>query len=380
MALKSIPREMEPMPEETRVQRLLMNRQNLEEMRVDESGENLDAQTGEVVFKLDRFALTTNNITYAVYGDAMNYWSFFPVDASGWGQLPVWGYADVIASNFDEIEPGQRYFGYFPAASHLRVRPGKTSRASFRDDSPHRQQLPEVYNWYQRTDADPFHAPDTEPLHAIYRPLFITAFSLADFLEDSEFFGARRVLISSASSKTAYATAFCLRDSDRPEIVGLSSAANHEFVERTGLYHRVLDYSDLEQLDTESPTLYVDIAGNPDLTHRVHHHLADRLVYGCTVGAAQSVEPATEKPDLPGPEPRFFFAPPHIARRYQDWGVAEFNRRAGEATTAFYQYVTHPDRRLLTVTESRGLASAQLIIADMLQGEIDPGEGHVVCL
>lgn len=368
------------MPDESKVTRLLINRQNLEKMRLEESPENLDARSGEVVLRLDRFALTTNNITYAVYGEAMNYWDFFPLAASGWGQLPVWGYADVIASDVGEIEPGQRYFGYFPAATHLRVRPGKTSRASFRDDSPHRQPLPEVYNWYQRTDADPFQSPEAEPLHAIYRPLFITAFSLADFLADNEFFGARRLLISSASSKTAYATAFCLREADGPEIVGLTSAANHEFVERTGLYHRVLDYPDLEELDAETPTLYVDIAGNPDLTRRVHHHLGDGLVYDCTVGSAQSLEPATEKPDLPGPEPKFFFAPPHIARRYEDWGVAEFNRRAGEATTAFYQYITHPERRLLTVTESHGLDSARSIIADMLRGKIDPGEGHVVSL
>ncbi len=34
---------------------------------------------GEVLLRIDRFSLTTNNITYAAFGDAMmKYWSFFP--------------------------------------------------------------------------------------------------------------------------------------------------------------------------------------------------------------------------------------------------------------------------------------------------------------
>lgn len=35
-------------------------------------------QAGEIRVHIDRFALTSNNITYAAFGDAMNYWSFFP--------------------------------------------------------------------------------------------------------------------------------------------------------------------------------------------------------------------------------------------------------------------------------------------------------------
>ena len=33
---------------------------------------------GEVRVRIDKFALTSNNITYAAFGDAMNYWNFFP--------------------------------------------------------------------------------------------------------------------------------------------------------------------------------------------------------------------------------------------------------------------------------------------------------------
>ena len=34
----------------------------------------------------------------------------------------------------------------------------------------------------------------------LLRPLFITSFMLADFLEDNGFFGARQIVVSSASS------------------------------------------------------------------------------------------------------------------------------------------------------------------------------------
>ena len=54
------------------------------------------------------------------------YWGFFPSGVDGFGLLPVWGYADVVDSRGEGIEQGQRYFGYFPAATHLVVRSGKT--------------------------------------------------------------------------------------------------------------------------------------------------------------------------------------------------------------------------------------------------------------
>ncbi len=66
----------------------------------------------------------------------------------------------------------------------------------------------------------------------LVRPLFITSFMLADFLQDNAFFGARQLLISSASSKTAYGTAFCLAEERAMELLALTSVRNRGFVER----------------------------------------------------------------------------------------------------------------------------------------------------
>ena len=38
----------------------------------------------QVLFRVDRFALTSNNISYAAAGDMLDYWGFFPSGEEGW--------------------------------------------------------------------------------------------------------------------------------------------------------------------------------------------------------------------------------------------------------------------------------------------------------
>lgn len=366
------------MSEKSEAARLLINRGEFSDMHLEPLDEVSGAGDGEAVFRLDRFALTFNNVTYATYGDVLRYWQFFPTGRDGWGQLPVWGYADVVESAVDGIEPGQRFYGYWPSATHARLQPGKVGERSFRDDAAHRADLPEIYNWYQRTDDDPFHGAQTEPLHAIYRPLFITAFCLADFLVENDFFGAERVVVSSASSKTAYAAAFCIRQHSKIEMTGLTSARNRGFVEKLGLYDAALAYEDLGKLDAAGKTLYIDIAGNPGLQARVHEYFGPNLVYDCSVGSAQSLTPPTANHDLPGVRPEFFFAPNWIAKRHKDWGAGEFNRRSGEASAAFFRYVS--ENALVELRERNGLEAAREVLVEMIEGRTDPAVGHIIVL
>jgi hypothetical protein len=370
------------MADAVKTTRLLMNRARFEDMQID-TVEAPQAGDGEVVLALDRFSLTVNNITYAVYGDELRYWDFFPTGVENQGLLPVWGYADVVESKAEGIERGQRYFGYFPSATHLVVQPGKTGARSFRDESAHRADLPEVYNWYQRSDNDPFQSEAVEPLHAIFRPLFVTAFGLADFLAEQQFFGAEQVVISSASSRTGYSEAFSIglqrdaRGSDI-EVIGLTSARHRDFVEGLGLYSKVLTYDELEQLDANKPTVYVDIAGNTDVQRRVHEHVGDHLVHDAALGAAHAHSPPRPDANLPGPAPQFFFAPVWVARRQEEWGSEEFNRRVGEAVAAFLKHVV--EHQLIDVQEQQGFDAAREVIAEMLEGRTDPAVGHVVRL
>lgn len=362
--------------------RLLTDKRALDHTRIDHQP-LAPVQDGEAVLRLSRVALTTNNITYAAFGDAMNYWGFFPTGVDGWGHMPAWGFADVVASTVDGVAVGERFYGYFPLASHLRVQPVRVTDRGFYDGAPHRAALVSAYNQYTRTSADPAWRASDEDLQALLRPLFITSFMLADFLQDNGFFGARQIVFSSASSKTAYGTAFCLHSVDGmrggPRRVALTAARNAGFVQALGCYDAVVDYAGLAGLDAAVPTLYVDFSGDDALRAQVHHHFGEALVYDCYAGSAQNthfLQPAA----LPGPAPQFYFAPVQIRKRNADWGHAEVNRRFNEAQLAFIQRAGDAQSPWLRVQAHRGLAAAQPLIRDLCAGRVDAAQGHVVVL
>lgn len=193
---------------------------------------------GQALLAVGEFALTANNVTYAALGDALRYWEFFPA-GEGLGIVPVWGFAEVLASRCPGVEPGERFYGYYPMASHLLVAPAQVRGSGFVDASEHRRNLPSVYNQYLRCSSDPLYRASDEALQMLLRPLFTTSFLLDDFLAEHAFFGATDLLLSSASSKTAIGLAFLLQRNRAQRgqdyrIVGLTSAGNRAFVEGLG--------------------------------------------------------------------------------------------------------------------------------------------------
>ena len=52
-----------------------------------------DLRDNELLVRVDRFAFTANNITYALLGDALKYWQLFPAP-EGYGNIPVWGFGE----------------------------------------------------------------------------------------------------------------------------------------------------------------------------------------------------------------------------------------------------------------------------------------------
>lgn len=330
----------------------------------------------EVLLRVDRVGVTANNVTYAVLGEAMNYWNFFPTEPD-WGRVPVWGFAEVAVSDVDGVEVGTRLYGYLPTSSHLVVRPERIDASGFRDASGHRADLPRPYNVYTSTTGDPNYASEREDLQILYLPLFITSFMLDDFLADNDFFRADAIVMSSASSKTAYGTAFLLRLRDRrPQLIGLTSSGNVGFTQKLGCYDEVLTYEDVPNLATSRPTLYTDFAGSVPLRETLHTHLGDALVHDAIVGATHRDQASLTSGDLPGPQPAFFFAPDQIRKRREDWGREGIAKRYGAAWREFAPVVK--DWVDVTVSEGRqGLRDAWL---EVLTGRSDPQVGHVVQL
>jgi hypothetical protein len=325
---------------------------------------------GEALLRVDRVGLTANNVTYAVLGDSFRYWDFFPTQP-GWGLVPLWGFADIVASAVGGVPVGGRVYGYLPSASHLVVRPGRADARGFRDASPHRAQLPSPYNAYALTTGDMAYQADQEDLLVLYRPLFFTSFMLADRLQDNGLFGAEVLALSSASSKTAYGTAFLLRGR-APQVVGLTSAGNVAFVESLGCYDRVLPYDAIDQLSPAVPTAYLDFAGSTDVLARIRRHLDARLVYEAVVGVTSQEQSGTQA--LSSPRTTVFFAPDQMRKRAADWGREGLDLRFADAWRSFAAAA----EGWVDVVRHHGPEALGQVWLEVLAGRSAPRVGHVL--
>lgn len=327
---------------------------------------------GEAVVHVDRVGLTANNVTYALLGEAMHYWDFFPT-RPGWGLVPLWGFGDVVASATEGVEVGSRVYGYFPSASHLVVRPARVDARGFRDGSEHRAALPSPYNNYVFTTTDAAYEVGREDLLILFRPLFFTSFMLADQLEDNAFFGATVLVMSSASSKTAYSAAFLLQGKG-PEVVGLTSPANVEFTRSLGCYDRVVAYDAMTTLRADAPTAYLDLAGSAELRASIRAHLGDRLVHDAVVGVThQERAAAGAERDA---RTSFFFAPDQMRKRTGDWGREVLDQRFAEGWRRFAPTV----QQWVDVVEHDGPGGLRDVWLDVLSGHSSPRIGHVIAL
>src|SRR3546814_13980367 len=75
------------------------------------------------------------------------------------------------------------------------MQPVRVSERGFYDGAEHRLELTSAYNQYQRISSDAAYRAESENYKMLLRPLFITSFMLADFLDDNAFFGARQILM-----------------------------------------------------------------------------------------------------------------------------------------------------------------------------------------
>jgi len=329
-----------------------------------------------LLVKVTRFAFTANNITYAVLGDHLKYWSLFPAPKD-FGNVPVWGFGEVIASRHSNVPVGEILFGYFPMATHLVIEAADVTKRSLRDGAAHRQDVAPVYNAYARVGGDPAFAGKQGDYQALLRPLFMLSFLVDDFLAENEFFGAKSVMLSSASSKTAFGLAHLVHTQRKDiKVIGLTSASNTAFVESLGCYDEFVTYDRVTSLPANLPVAYVDMAGNSGLREKLHRHFGEQMKYSGIIGLTHRLSSPDEKFELPGAKPRFFFAPDQIRKRAKEWGPGGIDTRFGAAWSGF---VPNLDR-WLEITESRGPAAVKQVYLDTLNGRVPPDQGHILAL
>ncbi|MBB6425866.1 DUF2855 family protein [Sphingopyxis sp. JAI128] len=336
---------------------------------------------GQVRVRLDSYAMTANNITYAVFGkpaglfgNDQGYWDFF-AERGAPGRLPVWGFATVTESNVDGIAVGDRFYGYYPMAEGAVLSVGKAGPGGFTDVTPRRTTLPPIYNNYQRIEALADYRAADHDYWPVFRPLFLTGWLIADQFEDEGDYGASQILIASASSKTAIGLGFSLarRAGHRPETVGLTSKAHVAALDAQRIYDRVIAYDDILTLNPATLSALVDMAGNGAVTRVVHSHFGNNLKASIIVGKSHWDADAGGAA-LPGPERQGFFAPGRSQKRIADWGGAAFGQKIAAAWLAFMDIAP----RLASIDKRGGGDAALAAYHEMLSGRADPRAGIIV--
>lgn len=326
---------------------------------------------GQSRLRLESFALTANNVTYAATGFVIGYWKFFPCDKDGYGIVPVWGTARVEESTSDALPVGTRLYGFFPMAEECVITPELLPEGAIIDRTPHRSDLPAVYNRYAPVKHG---ASQGDHLRALLQPLLATSYLLFDWLEDNGWFGAEQIVIGSASSKTGLGLSKFLAEPEARSyrIVGLTSERNRAFVEGLEACDQVLSYEEIESLD-QVPSVYVDMAGNAEVKLRLHTHLGDKVLHSAAVGTSHW-DKFAQPQDMPGARPKFFFAPEQIRKRREEWGPGVIEKRITEG----WKRLAASASDWLDVRTHEGLEAALAIYTELARGTANPRDGHVV--
>ncbi|MGS2720341.1 DUF2855 family protein [Paraglaciecola aestuariivivens] len=322
------------------------NKSNLNETKIVEKPYSEDQlQAEEVLLQVESLGFSANNITYAVFGSKMGYWGFFPADEH-WGIVPMWGFATVLESKHSEIKAGEKVFGYLPMASHLVIKAGNISASHFFDVSDNRKSISPVYDNYVRCANDPSYREENQAWQLNYRPLFMTSFVLDDFVGQALVASEpsiQQVILTSASSKTAYGTAHLLqKNKDQRgndyQVIGLTSEKNKAFTEQLGCYDKVCSYAEIAGLALDLGTWVLDFAGNKALLlalqQQFNHPQSKIILIGSTDVDAQQHKPNGQI------NSEFFFAPDQVRKLTKAWGQQGLATKYAHAWQNFSQHLS----------------------------------------
>lgn len=350
---------------------VLVRRDDFDRVEVREAA-TPTLEPGEIRLSVERFGITSNNVTYAYLGEAVNYWDAFPAPA-GWGRIPAWGFATIEASRHPDHLEGARVFGLLPMSTQFTLSP-VPAFGGFSDSAPHRQSMLPFYRRYRRVGPkDAF-----DGIRTIFRPLFPASLLLADVVsrKAAELGTDVTVLITSASSKTALGLAHALAGRDLVTTHGLTSARNLAFVRGTGLFETVTVYDIVEDSGVNSPVILVDFAGNQAVVSAVHERFSDDLALSLIAGGTHTAAfaAAPRRTGLPGPPPTRFSGPVAEAERIERVGAAAYFTAVDEAESEFVATAGH----WLRVDDQSGANAVIRVLADAFSGRVDTGVVQVL--
>ncbi|MEL6717082.1 MAG: DUF2855 family protein [Bacteroidota bacterium] len=339
----------------------------------------LELEEGEILVQIKQFSYTANNITYAITGDRIGYWQFFPAlgeDAEGWGVIPVWGFAEIVESKADELPVGERLYGYFPPAKYLKIRAVGIKQTRFVDGSAHRAQLPAGYNFYTRVEHEKDYDSAFDKERMLFSPLHLTSYFIWDAIKEQNWYDAKQIIILSASSKTSTGLGYALQaDESSPKVIGMTSSSNLATVENMKLYDQCLTYDDIAQIDSSVPTLIIDMSGNAKVLVALHQHLGEQMKFTINVGLTHWMNASAKPPKgLLKERSQFFFAPTQIQKRMKEWGMEEYHLK----TSTFLRSTAAKTKEWMTFRTINGLEELARIHPAVCEGKIPANEGLIV--
>ena len=331
---------------------------------------------GHVRLRVDHVAITANTVTYAQFGDLLAYWGFYPLDDE-WGLVPAVGWATVTESVVEGIAPGTHVHGWFPMATSVDIL-ATPAHDGFRDDGAHRAAHAPIYRSLVAADHDPLYtgAADEER-HSLLRVLYLTGSLIQSFFADSRFASVEQSIVMSASSKTAIGYAFATRQArdagagGPASVIGVTGAANVEFVRSLDLYDSVTTYDAVAALP-ERPSVVVDMAGAGDAVAATHARLGDLIAHSMIVGKSHHDAPGATVSG--GPQPELFFAPTVAEAVRAAAGADAYGRALAAGVSAFIA----DSHRWLTIERTAGPAGLQAAWSRALSGAVPPSVGMIV--
>ena len=354
------------------MQRLLTDHKTITATRLEDVTPDA-CGAGQARLKLESFALTANNVTYAASGFAIGYWHFVPTGIEGQGLVPVWGTAEVVESHSDDLVVGTRLYGFYPLAEELVITVQADGFGGFVDAAAHRAEFPAVYNRYTPVRSG---EGAEDHMRALLQPLLATSYLLFDWLMDNDRFGAEQIIIGSASSKTGLGLCKYLAEpADRTyKIIGLTSERNRAFVQGLGACDQVLTYDEIAKLPQQS-SVYVDMSGNAAVKSEVHSTLGAHLKHSSAVGISHW-DQFNPQNAVEGVKPQFFFAPAQIAKRREEWAPGVMEKQITQA----WKRLAADAGSWLDVKVHNGIGEAAAVYGALADGSANPRDGHIIQL
>ena len=243
-------------------------------------------QDGQVLVQVSWCVATASAVTVATAKNApgLNYFKNFPIPEAwepelGSGRFArsvFWGAGVVVGSRCASVPINTRVFGFFPLSPYVTLSPVNALKMQFEDGVPHRTHVPVPHRTYRTDEHLDFRGltPDEVAFElAAGGVFFLTGWCMSQAAAlHQKTRAATALLLTSGSSRTAYAAAFASKYyGHQMKVIGLTSAGNVEFTRSLGVYDEVLSYESVVTIDKQQ-VVFFDMAGNTAVLKTIYSH------------------------------------------------------------------------------------------------------------